>query len=115
MKTAIHRFDDDEFLGYIDTVNGIWQAQTIFGYPIARVETKKDAEAVLREQGLGFLKGTWQYYDRDEHDWFPCIVKDASEQRVTIIRTNALGYQDPDVYKLVVLKSPDENMLIKSA
>lgn len=114
MKTALYRQDDNEFLGYIAKDGAGWHAQTIFGYTIARTATKKEAEETLYTRGLGFLTGIWSYYDKDDHDWFPCIIKEAYEHKVTVIRTNFMGYQDPDDYKLVVLQSPNEEMLIKS-
>ena len=116
-KIAYYREDDDhdhEFLGYLVQDTSGWQAQTIFGYTIARTETREDAEAILNEQGLTYLMGIWQYFDKDEQEWFPCVVKEAYEHRVTVIRTNAMGYQDPDDYKFVTIQKPTENVLIKS-
>jgi len=113
-KTAYYRDEDHEFLGYIVETNHAWHAQTIFGYTIAIVESRRDAEKVLFEQGLGFLMGTWQYFDKDDQDWFPCVIKEAYPHRVVVIRTNAMGYQDPEDYKLVTLVKPTENILVKS-
>jgi hypothetical protein len=115
MKIALHRDEDNEFLGYVVEDGTSWQAQTIFGYTIARTQSRTDAEAVLYDRGLGFLMGTWQYYDKEDGDWFPCVIKEASELRVTVIRTNMMGYQDPDDYKLVVIEHPNENNLIKGS
>jgi hypothetical protein len=114
MKTPLYREDDKEFLGFITEENGSWVAQTIFGYPIARVATQKEAEATVREKGLGFLMGVWQYFDKDDQEWFPCVIQEASEHRVTVVRTNEMGYQDAETYKLVMLKEPKENILIKN-
>ncbi len=114
-KTALYRPDDNEFLGYVVEDSTGWQAQTIFGYLVERTLTRQEAEAVLRERGLTFLKGIWQYYDKDDGDWFPCVIKDANKHRVTVIRTNRMGSQNPDDYKLVVLNDPTENVLIKSS
>lgn len=114
-KTALHRADDNEFLGYIVKDTTGWQAQTIFGYLIERTTTKTAAKKVLEEQGLTYLMGIWQYYDKDEHGWFPCVLKVANKQRVTVIRTNHMGYQDPEDFKIVTLVSPTENTLIKSS
>ena len=114
-KTPLHRTDDNEFLGFIVQDAAGWQAQTIFGYTIERTTSKAAAEKILRERGLTFLMGTWQYYDTDDKDWFPCVIKEAHELRVTVIRTNALGYQDPDDYKMVSISKPSETRLIKSS
>ena len=114
MKTALYRPDDNEFLGFLSKENSGWHAQTIFGYTIARTATQKEAEAILRDQGLGFLNGVWQYYDKEDYDWFPCVIKDAQEHKVTIIRTNYMGYQEPETYKLVSIENPSESLLIKS-
>ena len=115
IKTPLYHEENDAFLGNIVQDSTGWQAQTVFGYIIARTLSEKDAEAVLRAEGLTYLSGIWQYYDKEEHDWFPCTIKDANEHIVTVIRTNALGYQDPEVYKLYVIEGPSEENLIKSA
>ena len=115
MKTAFNRAEDNEFLGYVTKDNTSWLAQTIFGYTIERTNTQKEAENILLEKGLGYLLGNWQYFDKDDHDWFPCIIQEAYEHKVIVVRTNALGYQDPDDYKRVILESPDENILIKNS
>jgi len=114
-KTPYYRIDDNELLGYIANSGTSWQALTIFGYQIARTETERDAENVLKEGGLSYLMGTWQYYDKDDREWFPCVIKEAYEHRVIVNRTNVLGYQDPEDYKQVVIEGPSENNLIKSA
>jgi hypothetical protein len=87
---------------------------TIFGYLISRTHSEKAAIDVLQDVGPTYLKGTWQYYDKDDHDWFTCIIKQAFEQRVIVNRTNTLGFQDPDDYKQVVIEDPTENDLIKA-
>jgi hypothetical protein len=115
MKTPIYREDDKEFLGFVAHENGSWLAQTIFGYTIARTSTEKEAEAMVREKGLGFLTGVWSYFDKEDQDWFPCVIQEASEHRVTIIRTNEMGYQESDTYKRLILKNPKENVLIKNS
>lgn len=114
-KTAIYREDDDEFLGYVTKDATSWLAQTIFGYTIERTDSRQAAEAVVRERGLGYLMGVWQYYDKDDRAWCPCVIQEANEHRVTVIRTNAMGYQEPDSYKKVILVNPTENTLIKSS
>lgn len=115
MKRALHDDETHDFLGYIVHENGSWNAQTIFGYTIARTPTEAEAESVIRERGLAYLKGVWQYFDKEEQDWFACIINEAYEHRVSVIRTNEMGYQEPDLYKMVTLKDPNENTLIKSS
>ena len=114
-RTPLYRDEDHEFLGFIVKEAAGWQAQTIFGYTISRTTTRKDAEAILHQQGLLFLTGTWQYFDKDDQEWHPCVIKEANEHRVTVIRTNILGFQDPDVFKMVTLTNPSENQLVKSS
>lgn len=113
-KIPIHREDDGELLGFISQDSAGWQAQTIFGYTLARTDNQRDAEMVVREQGLSSLMGTWQYFDTDDKQWYPCILKEANERKVTVIRTNYMGYQDPDDHKLVVISNPDETKLAKA-
>ena len=114
-KIPIYSHDDDAFIGFVTDDKMTWQAVTIFGYLIARTATQVEAEAVLQEQGPTYLKGTWQYYDKEDKDWFTCVIKQAFEQRVIVNRTNTLGFQDPDDYKQVVIEDPSENDLIKSS
>lgn len=113
-RIPYYRIDDNELLGYLVDDGSSWQALTIFGYQITRTETRKQAENTLLEKGLSFLLGVWQYYDEDDHDWFPCVIKEAYEQKVIVNRTTEFGYQDPDDYKQVVLEYPTESNLIKS-
>jgi hypothetical protein len=113
VKIPINREYDGELVGIISQDTTGWQAQTVFGYPISRAHTQQEAEQIVREQGLSFLTGLWHYFDRDDQAWHPCILKEAYEHQVTVIRTSAMGYQDPD-YKLVSIKNPTETNLVKS-
>lgn len=115
MRTALYDDETHEFLGYLVNDNGSWSAQTVFGYTIERTASKEAAEHIIREQGLVYLKGVWQYFDKDEDNWFSCTISGATEHQVTVIRTNELGYQVPELYKMSILKDPDENTLVKSA
>ena len=114
-KVPLHRDDDHELLGFIIDDGNSWQAVTIFGYQISRTETKQQAEDILKEKGLSFLMGIWQYFDTDDRDWFPCVLKEVYEHKVVVNRTNELGYQDPEDYKQVLIENPTENNLIKSS
>ncbi len=90
-----------------------WSAQTIFGYIFARVESRSDAEEVVRQQGLSLLKGMWRYQDTD-NEWYPCIIKQAYENRVVVVRTNEMGFEDAKHYKLVTIKDPNDSLLVKA-
>jgi len=114
-KTPFYRDDDNELLGFLVDDGASWQALTIFGSQITRTTTRKDAANALMEKGLSYLMGVWQYYDEDDRDWFPCVIKEAYEQKVIVNRTNELGYQDSDDYKQVVIEYPTENNFIKSS
>ena len=114
MRQPIYDEDKKEIIGYLVKDHSSWDAQTIFGYTITRAETEAAAVAALHNQGRNYLKGVWQYYDKDEHEWHPCTIQSASETLVTVVRTNPMGYQTPESYKLVILKHPDENSLIKN-
>jgi len=113
-KYAVTREDDNELLGFVAEDSAGWQARTIFNYPIRRTDSKQEAERVVRENGLSFLTGLWQYFDEDDQTWYPCILKEAYEHQVTVIRTTPFGYQDPDDYKVVKIKDPSEINLVKS-
>lgn len=114
-KTPFYMDDTNEFLGFIVETPSSWAAQTIFGYTIALTTSLKDAQFVLYQEGTEYLKGIWQYYDKDDQDWFPCVIKKAYEQQVIVNRTNNLGFQDKDDYKQVIIDDPSENTLIKSS
>jgi hypothetical protein len=114
-KLPIYSEDDDSFLGFVIDEKTSWRVVTIFDYLISRAATQKEAEATLQDLGPNYLKGMWHYYDKDDKEWFPCVIKKAFEQRVIVNRTNNLGYQDPDDYKQVVIENPTENDLIKSS
>lgn len=113
-KTAIYREDDKELLGFVAKVGEGWQAQTLFGYGIDRAETADAAEAIVRREGLVYLTGVWQYLDNDDDTWHPCVLKEVNQLQVTVIRTNFMGYQDPDDFKIVTIKNPSELNLVKS-
>lgn len=114
-KIPINREDDGELLGFIVQDSAGWEAQTIFGYPIAHTDDKESADQVVRSQGLHSLTGLWQYYDKDDKAWHPCIIKEAFAHKVIVIRTNVMGYQDPDDYKIVTIEKPSETNFIKSS
>ena len=114
-KTPYYSNDDDKLLGFIAGDADDWQALTIFDYLIARASTRSEAQELLQDKGPNYLKGIWQYYDKDDQDWFYCVIKKAYEQMVIVDRTNALGYQDPDDYKQVVIEDPSEINLIKAS
>jgi len=113
-RTPLYHDDDHELLGFIAEENNSWVAQTVFGYTIERTDSKKDAERALHQQGRKFLKGVWQYFDKDDQEWFSCVIKEANEHRVTVVRTDSMGTQDPHSYKVAILLNPTENTLVKS-
>ena len=114
VKIPIHRNNDDELLGFIVQDKLGWIAQTIFGYEIARADNSVEATRIVREQGLQFLTGMWQYFDDDDRDWYPCVLKEVYEHRVVVIRTNKMGHQTPDDYKIATINEPSELNLVKS-
>ncbi len=113
-KTPINREDDGELLGFIKQSHGGWSAQTIFGYVFARADNRAAVEEAVRSQGLSILQGLWQYFDKKDKHWHPCVLKETYENRVIVIRTNEMGYQEPDTYKLVTIIDPSETNLVKA-
>jgi len=113
-RIPVRREDDGELLGFVVQDGAGWEAQTIFGYMIDRTANRVTAERIVHEQGLNFLTGVWQYFDEDDQGWYSCILKEAYEHQVTVVRTTPLGYQDPDDYKVVTIKDPNETNLVKS-
>lgn len=113
-STPIYHPETKELLGAVREAPAGWTAETIFGYVIERTTSEQAAERVVRSQGSSYLGGVWHYYDKDDSEWFPCVIKEAHEHKVVVIRTNAMGYQSPDDFKLVVLEHPSEQHLTKS-
>lgn len=114
-EIPVIRPQDGDLLGFVVKASSEnWEARTVFGYVISRTTSQAEAESVVREEGPGFLKGVWQYFDKDDSDWYPCIIKSANQVNVTVIRTDAMGFQHPDSYKLVTIQSPDDTRLIKA-
>jgi len=103
----IYRKDDQELLGYVSQLGSAWSALTTFGYEFAVVATREEAERLVRRDGLRLLRGTWQYYDRDDHEWHSCVIKKVQFNRVTVMRTTSLGYNDPDHPGFIVINHPD--------
>jgi len=114
-KTPLFQEDTRELLGFILHDAAGWEAQTIFGYSISRAKSKSEAEKIVHESGSEYLKGVWHYLDKDDEQWYPCVIKKAYEHQVTVARTNEMGYQDPSDYKLVTIDDPAETNLIKSS
>jgi len=114
-KNPVYNDEDHEFLGYVANDGFSWQALTIFGHQISLTTTREEAEAILRERGLTYLQGVWQYFDKDDNEWFPCVISEAYDQKVVVNRTNSLGYEEPDDRKQVTIEHPTENSLIKSS
>jgi len=114
-KTPFYDEDTNEFLGFIVYDGTSWELQTIFGYLIARTNSQEEAQRTLYRLGLDFVKGVWQYYDKDDKDWFYCVIKKAFEHQVIVNRTNALGYQDEDDIKQVIIEDPTDSDLVKSS
>ena len=114
-KEPFYDEDTGEFLGFIIDEGTSWQLQTIFGYLIAHTATRKEAEYTLYQVGADYLKGLWQYYDKDDKDWFHCVIKKAYEHQVIVNRTNALGFQDEENSKQVILEDPTDSDLVKSS
>ena len=112
-REPLYREDDNELLGFVTKDSTGWRAETIFGYLIDRTLDRQAAVNVLQEKGLTYLTGVWQYFDEDDQEWHPCILKEVYEHQVTVIRTNAMGYQDPDDYKIVSITKVDETRLVK--
>ena len=52
---AVFRPDDNEHLGFVVSVGGAWQAQTIFGYDFATLATRDDAVREVMKNGLQIL------------------------------------------------------------
>ena len=114
-KTPFYDEDTADFLGFIVEDGTGFELQTIFGYLIARADTRAQAERTLYQVGSTYLKGIWQYYDKDDKDWFHCVIKKAFEHQVIVNRTNTLGFQDEENNKQVIIDDPTDSDLVKSS
>jgi hypothetical protein len=113
-KVPINREDDGELLGFVEQTSAGWTAQTIFGYVFARSDSQAAIEETVRSQGLIILQGVWNYFDKKDRAWHPCILKEVFENKVVVVRTNEMGYQEPETYKLVTITTPSETNLVKA-
>jgi hypothetical protein len=102
---AVRREDDDELLGHVRQTGEGWQALTIFGYPIADVESREAAINIVREKGLALLMEAWEYLDPADDEWRSCLIREAGAERVTVLRAY-YGYADPDYPDPIVLTDP---------
>lgn len=109
----VHRTTDSELVGFIQQTPDGWDALTIFKLPFAHAKTEDDARATVNNKGLETLTGTWQYFDADDQQWCPCVLKEATESQVTVVRTDMFGYQDGSS-KQVTLQHPTTQNLRKS-
>ena len=109
---AVFRPDDNEHLGFVLSVGGAWQAQTIFGYDIATLATRDDAVREVMKNGLQILTKIWQYYDSSDGEWYPCLLKEVRTDKVVVIRVNQLGYQDSEISILYSITRPDATSLV---
>lgn len=103
--TPVHRSTDNELVGFIQQTPQGWDAATIFKLPFAHAQAEDQARSLVLNKGLEVLTGTWHYYDQDDKDWCPCVLKEATEDQVTVVRTDMFGYQDGSS-KQVVLHHP---------
>jgi hypothetical protein len=113
LAEPIHRQDDGELLGFVTNTKNAWSARTIFGYEFAVTESRDDAIRQVKEKGLSFLMGVWQFYDKHSKEWRPCIIKEARPDQVTIIRTNMFGLEDPDERGMQTISNPTSMWLRK--
>jgi hypothetical protein len=113
-KIPIIREDDGELLGFVEKAPAGWAAMTIFGYVFARADNQAAVEEAVRSQGLNILQGVWQYFDKKDKAWHPCILKEVYEHKVIIITTNEMGYQDIDTSRRLTIVNPTETTLVKS-
>lgn len=114
-RIPVIRDDDGEVLGYVAKERSGWSAQTLFGYVFARSDSRDAIEETVRSQGLGVLQGVWQYYDKQDKRWYPCVLKETYENRVVVVRTNEMGYEDGDNYERVSIVNPNDTNLVKSS
>ena len=87
-----HRRDDDnELLGYIDELDGRFQARTLFGFPLGKAGDETNAEHLLDSLGLSYLAERWLLTidGRDE----PITVQIAETNPAVVTVTSAdYGY-----------------------
>lgn len=111
IKTPVHRTDDGELMGYIQEVDDLWQAQTIFGYPFLAAATQEDATNIVLDKGLAILMDTWEYHDQASGEWERCIIIEAAKDSVTVAPMDGLL---PDTVHTHTLTGPFENNLRKA-
>lgn len=108
MAEQVFRIHDNELMGIVKQVDDtdMWQACTVFGYPLGEPTDKHNAVEYLRGDGLEVLLGNWQFLDAD-NDWYACDFVEIQPEQVTIRITD---YGHPDVHQLRTFSEPRKHV-----
>lgn len=109
----VHRNEDGELLGFIQEQKDLWLSLTIFGYVFDTAATAELAKEFVLKKGLSVLTGIWYYFDEKTDTWYPCLIKEASENQVIVVRSTEQGYLDPTINTIKVISNPDISKLKK--
>lgn len=88
-----HRRDDDnELLGYIDELHGMFQARSLFGFPLGKGGDETSAEHLLDSLGLSYLADRWLLTIDGRDDPITVQIAETSPAVVTM-RSVDYGYE----------------------
>ena len=103
------RGDDHELLGYIDELDDMFQARTLFGFPLGRAGDERDAEQLLDSLGLSYLAERWLLTIDGREDPITVQIAETNPAVVTL-RSADYGYEGDygTPFTLVVPVSPTQ-------
>ena len=105
-----HRRDDDnELLGYIDELDGRFQARTLFGFPLGKAGDETIAQHLLDSLGLSYLAERWLLTIDGRDDPITVQIAETNPEVVTL-RSVDYGYEGDygTPFTLVVPASPSQ-------
>ncbi|MCT2583003.1 hypothetical protein [Actinophytocola gossypii] len=82
----VHRPDDDELIGYVESCDAGYRARTLLGTPAGEPTTAEDAEATLLGLGLSYLADKWLLTVDGQDEPVLVQILEAAPDRVTAQR-----------------------------
>ena len=86
------RVDDDEILGYVDPTEDVFQARTVFGFPVGSSSDSAGAERILDSLGLEYLADRWLLSIEGREEPITVRIVEATAASVTV-KSIDYGYE----------------------
>ena len=103
------RDDDNELLGYLDKVDGMFQERTLFGFSLGKAGDETNAEHPLDSLGLSYLAERWLLTIDGRDDPITVQIVETNPSAVTM-RSVDYGYEGDygTPFTLAVPASPSQ-------